>query len=429
MNSAAPLSGSPTGWVGTTVANTYVLERLLSQGRHGALFVAKHQRLGHQCVVRLVTVDAARRGPWLSQLGALCQVSHPHLQAPTEVVFLPGDQLLLVSPLLPGQDLAQRRAEGGKLALSEGTLMMRQIAAGLHSLHQRGLVHGNLTANNVFFLRFDDVAVDDALASSKGAQTVRLLDMGLQLLDGASPTATAVDDQRALASLVTAQVADLSPGQQRVLQRAQSASATSRYSSMQELWSAFVGAQAGKSEPAVAVKTALVSQIHLDGKGRKPGLSTGALVATVVGVAVAVGLVGSYLTLGRSPSGTAAQSAPAGTVGAEVTLNFEISPPSAVVTINGKTSASSQAVLVSRGESPLPIVISADGYTPATLRVVPKADRTIQLALAPLAPAPAATDGEGAGATEGTATGHRSKRGGKGGAAPREHHRRSKTAQ
>lgn len=427
MNSAAPLSGSPTGWVGTTVANTYVLERLMAQGRHGALFVAKHLRLGHQCVVRLVTVDAARRGPWLSQLGALCQVSHPHLQAPTEVVFLPGEQLLLVSPLLPGQDLAQRRAEGGKLALSEGTLMMRQIAAGLHSLHQRGLVHGNLTANNVFFQRFDDVAVDDALGSSKGAQTVRLLDMGLQLLDGASPTA--VDDQRALASLVTAQVADLSPGQQRVLQRAQSPSATGRYSNMQELWSAFVGAQAGKSEPAAAVKTALVSQIHLDGKGRKPGLSTGALVATVVGVAVVVGLVGSYLTMGTSPSGTAAQSVPAGTVGAEVTLNFEITPASAVVTISGKTSASTQAVLVSRSESPLPVVISADGYTPTTLRIVPKSDRTIQLALAPLPTAPAAADGEGAGATEGTSTGHRSKRGGKSGSAPREHHRRSKTAQ
>ncbi|HNO68246.1 MAG TPA: hypothetical protein PKI49_07030, partial [Pseudomonadota bacterium] len=153
--------------VGTTQGNTYTLERLLSEGRHGALFEAKQIRLGYRCFVRLLTVDPAQRKPLLTALSQQTQIPHPGLCPIVDTMQLSDETLLIASPLLAGQDLGQRVAGQGKLSLSEGMAVLRTAAGALHALHQKGLCHGGISGQSLLIVGFDDVAVDGALGGGQ----------------------------------------------------------------------------------------------------------------------------------------------------------------------------------------------------------------------------------------------------------------------
>jgi tRNA A-37 threonylcarbamoyl transferase component Bud32 len=297
MNSSSPQN--PQSLIGSTIAGNYVLDRLLGQGRHGFLFDAHHARLGSRSAVRLIRADTQRRSALIAALSQHGAVVHPHLNPPLDIVTLPDDQILIASPLLPGLDLNQRVAARGKLTASEGVVMLRQTAAALHALHQKGICHGNLTASNVFFAQFDDVSVDNALGDSKGSHIVQLIDPALGLLEGTS--ANAGDDQRSLGRIMLAFVADLTPAQRQVLERAQDTRTEGRFASIAELFRAFEQAEgrggrragAGKEDKAEgsggrSVATAVVAKIDLSAQRGMPRQRLVLIVAVAVGLALIV---------------------------------------------------------------------------------------------------------------------------------------------
>ncbi len=411
---------NPTALVGTTIGNTFTLEKLLGQGRHGALFDARHGRLGQRYAVRVQSLDASRRAALLGALSQCAAVVHPNLVPVREVMSLPDDKLALCTPLLPGVNLGQRVSAQGKLTAAEGNVMLRQAASGLHALHQRGLVHGNLSAGNVFFTQHDDIAVDNALGSSKGGQVVQLLDAALQLGDAPSGQvpASAADDQQALGKLMLTYVADLSPAQRKVLDRTQESRVEARYPSVLGLWQAFDGARspgsAGKRGPAGSVATALVPQIRLRPKGG--GRRNLVIAAAVAGLFVLSLVV--FLVIGKNSHETTTQAVPALAANAEVHLAFEVTPPTATVNFNGNTTLASAGLMLPRSEKSLSLLFNADGYQSKTVAVVPTSARTIVVTLNKVA---AAESGEDKATTDTDEDGdsHKRKR--------REHHRRKKS--
>jgi hypothetical protein len=383
------------------VGASYTLEKLLGQGRHGALFDGRHTRLGGHHMVRVLALDGGRRSAVATAMSQYSAVVHPNLAGPQDILTLPDEQLVLCAPLLPGVDLSARVNGQGKLTAAEATAVLRQAAAALHALHRRNLVHGNLSAGNVFFVFHDDISVDNPLGSSKGGQTVRVLDAGLYLCDlppgQAAPTP--LDDQRALGRLLLAHAADLPLGQRRVLERAQSERPEARYSSVLELWQAFEGAAAkapGKHGPAGAVATALVPKITLPAKGNR---RRGMVVAGAAAAALLVlGLVAFVVTgrgSGRDGSGaTAASRALPGP--ADVHIAFSVDPPLATVSADGRSASAASGLSLPLGNSPVSIVVSADGYQSKTVTVVPSGARTLSVTLSKSS-ATASTDARGGG--------------------------------
>lgn len=297
MTSAA--ANNPQALIGATLAGLYTLDRLLSEGRHGALFDARHARTGMRYAVRLVNADARRRDALIEQLKKAAVIVHPHLAPPHEIQVLPDGQLILATPFLPGQDLNQRVAARGKLSLAEGTALMRQTASALHALQQAGAAHGNLSATNVFFCRYDDLAVDGPLSDAKGTHRVVLIDLGLSILDdGARPTVpTSADDQRALGRMVMSFVSDLNASLRQVLDRTQEVNPDSRYRTIADLWrffdeaaSAKPGAAPGKGAVR-AVATTVVPTLKRDRGAEGGGRRRIAVGASIVLAMVLVGIV------------------------------------------------------------------------------------------------------------------------------------------
>lgn len=297
MTSAA--ANNPQALLGVTLAGVYTLDKLLNEGRHGALFDARHARTGVRYAVRLLRADSARRDALVEHLRRVAGLVHPHLVSPVEVQVLPDEQLVIATPYLPGQDLNQRIAARGKLSSAEGQAMMRQLASALHALQLAGTCHGNLSATNVFFCRYDDLAVDSPLADGKGTHRLVLIDAGLSILEGGKPTSA--DDQRALGRMMSSFVSDLSPATKQVLERTQEANPDSRYRSIADLWRFFDeagGSKAGAAgTPKVrAVATTVVPQIKFDpragSKQRRMYALGGAAALGLVVVAIAAMVIG-----------------------------------------------------------------------------------------------------------------------------------------
>lgn len=379
MNGAQAL-GNMQSLLGTTQGNSYQIERLIHEGRHGALFEAKQIRLGFRCVVRLLSVEAPQRKTLLVALSQQMQLSHPGLWPVTDAMQLSDNLLLLATPLLPGQSLADKVASQGRLSLSEGLSVLRTVIGALYALHQKGLCHGSVSSHNVQVVGFDDVAVDGALGGGKVNQRAILLDGGLYTALGEN--ASAADDQAAVAKLVEETVADLTPALRNVLNQAKDANPDRRFQTLQAMWQAIEAARGRKV--ASAVPTAVVGAVRmpnlLEQSARWPLLAAAAAF-TLLAVVIAV------VSLRNKPAavttvGTGAVQAPE-----QVTIQLELSPDTATVTVGGKNVKT--PLRLGRSTAPVSLRIEADGYDPVTSQVVPDQDRALHISLAKT---PAAAD-------------------------------------
>ncbi len=378
-------SGNMQALVGTTQGNTYTLERLLHEGRDGSLFEAKQIRLGYRCTVRLLNIDPAQRKPLLAAFSQQAQIPHPGLCPIVDSMQLSDETLLIATPLLPGQDLSQRVAGQGKLSLAEGTAVLRTAAGALFALHQKGLCHGGVTGQSLLIVGFDDVAVDGALGSGQANQRAVLVDGGLYI--ARKESASAADDQAALAQLIEQTVSDLPPPLRAVLAQAQNPAAGKRYPTMQAFWQAAEAALGRKG--AAAQPTAVVGAITLpklqSGGSRWPLVLA---AASFLILAVVVAMVGL-----RRPAAPSEPTKLVSKVAAEpeqVTIQLELSPDSAKVMLDGKVAHN--PLKLPRSTSPVPLRIEAEGYLPATSKVVPDRDRSLHITLAPAAEAAQALD-------------------------------------
>lgn len=380
-----PASANMQALVGTTQGNTYTLERLVHEGRHGALFEAKQIRLGYRCLVRLISVDPAQRKPLLAALSLQAQLLHPGLCPVVDTMQLSDDLLLMATPFLVGQDLSQRVAGQGKLSLSEGMAVLRTTAGALHALHQKGLCHGSVSGQNLLIVGFDDVAVDGALGGGQANQRVVLLDSGLYLAQ--KEKASAADDQAALGKLIEDHVSDLSPALRTVLASAQNPSVSKRYPSIQALWQAAEAALGRKG--AAAQPTAMVGALKmpkLDERGSR--LPLWAAAASFLILAIVIGVVGLRRPAPSTEPAKLVSKSAADTE--QVMIQLELSPGNAKVFVDGKLVQS--PLKLARSTQEVPLRIEADGYLPALSKVVPDRDRSLHITLAKAAEAAEALD-------------------------------------
>src|SRR5438445_1497838 len=148
----------------------YDLLEKLRQGGMGAVYRARHVRLGKAAALKLVRPDHARsseaRARFEREMRSVGQLDHPHLVAAHYAGEHEG-RLFLVMELLDGVDLAQVVSRTGPLRPAEACELARQTAVGLQYVHERGLVHRDIKPSNL-------------LLASDGI--VKILDLGLARL-------------------------------------------------------------------------------------------------------------------------------------------------------------------------------------------------------------------------------------------------------
>jgi serine/threonine protein kinase len=176
----APASQRPIE-VGAVLAERYQIEAALGQGGSGTVFRAWDRVLGDPIAIKILRPDRARERSWIMRLAREVKVArairHPNVCRVFEVGQADGHWFITME-LGMGTTLRtlfeqENSVEGaGARPLSDRLVDARAISAGLAAIHAVGIVHRDVTPQNV--LRMDDgrlVISDFGLAVELAATT------------------------------------------------------------------------------------------------------------------------------------------------------------------------------------------------------------------------------------------------------------------
>ncbi len=146
----------------------YVLLSRLGEGGMGAVFKARHVRLGRIDALKVIRADkiaskvVARR--FLREIQLTADLNHPYLIKALDAGQV-GKQLYLATEYIAGEDLTATVRRDGPFSVADACLVIYQTALALKHIHERGLIHRDLKPSNIM--------------REEKSRAVKLLDLGL----------------------------------------------------------------------------------------------------------------------------------------------------------------------------------------------------------------------------------------------------------
>ncbi len=129
----------------------YHIEREIGRGGMGVVYLAIDPRLDRSVAIKAmpaeVSQDAERLARFEREARTLAQLDHPNL-AGIHGVEVDGDQRYLVLEYIEGESLNEI-LERGPLPIDESLELCAQIAAGVASAHDGGVIHRDLKPANI----------------------------------------------------------------------------------------------------------------------------------------------------------------------------------------------------------------------------------------------------------------------------------------
>lgn len=155
-----------------TVGGRYILERQLGEGGMGCVYEARHLHLGKKFALKVVqrslAGDAGSRTRFLQEAKLASEISHPNIVSVVDFGEDPHVGAFMVMELLDGETLSNT---GGRLSVRRACDVLGQVADALDLIHRRGIVHGDIKADNIML-------VEEA-SGTRRRRVARLLDFGL----------------------------------------------------------------------------------------------------------------------------------------------------------------------------------------------------------------------------------------------------------
>jgi eukaryotic-like serine/threonine-protein kinase len=133
----------------------YVVGPCVGHGETGRIYRAEHEAINSQLALKVFTDEFARsamgRNRFLREARHAATIRHPSVVNVFDVGVQAGVPYIVME-LLDGEDLEALLHSRG--ALDEGAIvdLMVPIVAGLSSLHEAGIVHGDLKTKSVFLV-------------------------------------------------------------------------------------------------------------------------------------------------------------------------------------------------------------------------------------------------------------------------------------
>lgn len=164
------------------VGGRFRIERLLGAGGMGSVYRANDVRLNRACALKILlpelTAHPTARRRMEQEARALARIEHPNV-VQVRNSFDDNGLLVIELELVTGGDLAARIATGG-MGEAKALPLMVQILSGLQAIHEAGLVHRDLKAENVL-LTADGVPKVTDLGVARDAMAVDRTTVGARL--------------------------------------------------------------------------------------------------------------------------------------------------------------------------------------------------------------------------------------------------------
>lgn len=151
-----PRGALVTGRTGAGAPLRVRIERTLARGGMGVVCAGRLDD-GRAVAVKILQARHARDpglgGRFAREIGHAMRVRHPNVVATHAAGQLDDGRPFLVMDHLEGATLGALVRADGPLSLARGLHLGEQILAGLEALHEAGLVHRDLSPDNVFVAR------------------------------------------------------------------------------------------------------------------------------------------------------------------------------------------------------------------------------------------------------------------------------------
>ncbi|MFP5345417.1 MAG: serine/threonine-protein kinase [Actinomycetes bacterium] len=129
----------------------YRTRQILGIGSSGEVWSAVELSSGQSVALKLVHVREADRASVRRECMTGRRIDHPHVLRLRTVVEAGPDALALVLDYAPGGSLAALVGARGPLEPGEVVTVLTPLATALADLHDRGLVHGDVSPGNILF--------------------------------------------------------------------------------------------------------------------------------------------------------------------------------------------------------------------------------------------------------------------------------------
>ncbi|HSD89554.1 MAG TPA: protein kinase [Kofleriaceae bacterium] len=160
--------------IGEVLANRYQIEQRLGEGAMGAVYRAKHVKVGRAFAVKVLhphlLLDAKIQQRFEREAELAGRLRHPNVIGVVDVGETPDGMRYMVMDFAAGPDLAALMSEA-PMPPPRVIHLVRQLLEGLYHAHEAGLIHRDFKPENVIVER-----------DTHGAEVPRIVDFGIAIL-------------------------------------------------------------------------------------------------------------------------------------------------------------------------------------------------------------------------------------------------------
>jgi serine/threonine-protein kinase len=161
--------------IGDTVAEKYLIERVLGKGGMGIVYVAKHLQLGERVAIKFLKKKTLENDElvarFLREGRTAARLRSEHTARVRDVGTMPDGAPYLVMEYLEGRDFDAVLAEHGSLSPDVAVKYVLQACEALAEAHSMGIVHRDLKPANLILIRKRD-----------GTTAIKIIDFGISKL-------------------------------------------------------------------------------------------------------------------------------------------------------------------------------------------------------------------------------------------------------
>jgi serine/threonine-protein kinase len=160
----------------------YLLLERLGEGGMGQVFKAIHRKMNRVAALKVIRRDKLGNPETIQrffrEVQAAAALDHPNIVSAYDADAV-GGVYYFAMEYVEGKDLGRTVKEKGALKFGKACEYMRQAALGLQHAHEKGMVHRDIKPSNIIVRK-------SGSSHHEGGPAVKILDMGVARLEGAS---------------------------------------------------------------------------------------------------------------------------------------------------------------------------------------------------------------------------------------------------
>ena len=168
---AAVLKDPTDSLLGQTLAEKYLVEKLIKRGGMGAVYQGKHVLMDKTVAIKVLrpalAVDDDVVARFSREAKAASRISHPHAVSVTDFGESENGIVFLVMEYLEGRTLKEIIRSEGALPLARVVEIIRQVTGALDAAHGESVVHRDLKSDNIM------------VSQTNGGDWAKVLDFGI----------------------------------------------------------------------------------------------------------------------------------------------------------------------------------------------------------------------------------------------------------